>query len=86
MVVAYEPDKESAPLAVPRGKVDPKAQLAQYQTDRRSVYLGGLPHDMTEAAVGKMCESFGRILSIRFFKKRYTGGSGKFSVPHVRLT
>lgn len=85
MVLAYEPDKESAPLALPRGQIDPQAQLAQYQVDRCSVYLGGLPHDMTEAEVRAMAQRFGMVVGIKFHKKNHSDGSGKVSHSYVYL-
>lgn len=77
-ILAYEPDKDTAPPAVAsREQQDPHAQLAQYQTDRRSAFIGSLPHDSDEREVRKIAEDFGNVLSVRFHVKRHSNGASK---------
>lgn len=46
-----------------------EAFLNQYEVDRRSVFVGGLPHDINETELKEILEDVGDILSIQLIKK-----------------
>lgn len=50
--------------------------LAQYDQDRRSVFLGNLPLDMTEAKLRPMVSGCGNVVAIQVIIKDVPGGNG----------
>ena len=79
VVLPYEPDKESAPPAVRTHQIDRQAQLRRYEVDRRSVYMGNLPHDTDETELRNMGERFCAVMGIEVHRNGYGDGSSEFA-------
>jgi hypothetical protein len=48
--------------------------LRNYDIDRRSIFVGGLPVDVAEEAIRQQFELVGEILSIQLHKKPVASG------------
>jgi hypothetical protein len=83
VVKEYEPN---LPSPETRRQAELRAEeMAEYDRDRRSAYLGNLPLDMTELEMKQIAVSFGSLRNLRLYHKMYKGGPGKRRVQIVGL-
>lgn len=52
--------------------------LAQYDKDRRSVFVGNLPLSMTADTLRHMVSGCGQVVEIQMFNKPVPGGNGEY--------
>ncbi|KAH7308994.1 hypothetical protein B0I35DRAFT_490989 [Stachybotrys elegans] len=69
----YDP-KEYVSAPVETIKDEGRRALDQYDKDRRSIFIGGLPLDFTEKSLMSMASPFGEVASVDLFKKPPKGG------------
>lgn len=75
MVLPYEPGKTPTPASTGKHVTNRRAQLAQYEIDRRSAYIGNLPLDMTEEELREMSISCGQVAQVTLNHKSILGGA-----------
>ncbi|KAJ3493409.1 hypothetical protein NLG97_g4750 [Lecanicillium saksenae] len=71
-VIPYDPKSASNPRPS-QASPDKDKFLTQYDRDRRSVYMGNLPTNMTEETLTNLVSACGEVLSIVLFKKPVAG-------------
>lgn len=84
IALAYYPDKESAPAPRPQDQVDIHAQLKQYDIDRRSAFVGGLPRDISEVELHDLAGHFGQVISVSIVDKKGQNIGKREYCPQLR--
>ncbi|KAJ2976737.1 hypothetical protein NQ176_g4770 [Zarea fungicola] len=78
-VVPHDP--KSTNLQKPIVYMSPaKGELGdKFERDRRSIYMGNLPMDMSEETITNLCGAVGEVVSVVLFKRAVTGNPGKMT-------
>ncbi|KAM3545485.1 hypothetical protein ARSEF1564_001647 [Beauveria bassiana] len=78
-VIPYDP-KPSA-NSRPETQVSPNKEqfLNQYDRDRRSIYMGNLPMNMTEETLTNLISACGEVIAVVLFKKPVPGNPSKMT-------
>lgn len=76
-VIPYDPKSSSNQRA--NAQVSPSREqfLHQYDRDRRSIYMGNLPMDMTEETLANLAQACGDVNVVNLFKKPVAGNPGE---------
>lgn len=74
-------DPKSTNLQKPIVYMSPaKGELGdKFERDRRSIYMGNLPMDMSEETITNLCSAIGHVVSVVLFKRAVTGNPGEFT-------
>lgn len=75
-MIPYDPRSVTNQRAAPQASPDKEQFLHQYDRDRRSVYMGNLPMDMTDEILSNMASACGDVVAVAVFKKPVPGNLG----------
>ncbi|OAA60144.1 RNA-binding protein [Cordyceps fumosorosea ARSEF 2679] len=78
-VIPYDPRPSGNAKPDPQGSPNRAQFLHQYDRDRRSVYMGNLPMNMTEEILRNLVGACGEIASVVLFKKPVPGSPSKMT-------
>ncbi|ATY61682.1 RNA-binding protein [Cordyceps militaris] len=79
-VIPFDPKASSNPKPdVQAGSPNKERFLSQYDRDRRSIYMGNLPINMTEETLTNLVSACGEVIAVVLFKKPVPGSPSRQS-------
>lgn len=76
-VIPYDPRSSSDPKSNVQGSPNKEQFLHQYDRDRRSIYMGNLPMNMTEETLTNLVSACGEVIAVVLFKKPVPGSPSR---------